>query len=359
MSEQPRPIAMVDLAARHARVAEAVEQRVLQVLRSGRYVGGPVVEEAEARVAALLGRAHGVGVNSGTDALKIALMAMGVGPGDEVIAPAVSFFATAESILHTGATPVLVDVRPDRPLLDPDAVRRALTPRTRAIVPVHLFGDDAGRFDVGVPVVDDSAQVVGAAPACGAGAMAAVSFYPTKVLGAAGDAGLVATDDAELAQRARRLGSHGMPRFYVHERVAGHVGGNTRLDALQAAVLLGHLDDLPARIARRREIAARYDAAVPGLSLPRDPGSCLSVYCIRHPRRDAVQAALGQHGIGTAVYYPLPMNAQPLLGGDMAAAERSTPHAVSFCREALALPCHASLSDADVERVIDVLRAAV
>lgn len=348
---------MVDLAARHARIAERVEDRVLAVLRSGRYVGGPVVAEAEGAVAGLLGRHHGVGINSGTDALKLALMALGVGPGDEVIAPAVSFFATAESILHTGATPVLVDVRPDRPLLDPDAVRAALSPRTRAVVPVHLFGDDAGTFDPGVPVVDDSAQVVGASPPCGAGVLAAVSFYPTKVLGAAGDGGLVATDDPDLADKVRRLGSHGMPRFYVHEEIAGHVGGNSRLDAVQAAVLLGHLDDLPARIARRRAIAARYDQLLGDLPLPRDPGSPVSVYCIRHPRRDALQQLLREAGIGTAVYYPLPMNAQPLLGGDMAAAARTTPNAVAFCREALALPCHAAMSDEDVERVAGTLRA--
>lgn len=354
----PRPIAMTDLAARHLRVGPAVEAAVVAVLRSGRYIGGPTVDAAEARVAALLGRQHGVGVNSGTDALAMALKALGVGPGDEVIVPALSFFATVESVLHTGARPVLVDVREDRPLIDWDLVRAAMSPRTRAIVPVHLFGDDAGGLPLGPILVDDAAQAVGASPPCGRGLLSAVSFYPTKVLGAAGDGGLVATDDPELALRVRRLGSHGMPEANLHERVAGHVGGNTRLDAVQAAVLLAHLDDLPARLARRRAIAARLDQVLGDLVVPRDPGGPVSVYCIRHPARDRLRAALTAQGIATALYYPRPMSAQPLLGGDLESATRLTPQATRFCAEALALPCHETLDDQDLDRLVDALRAS-
>jgi len=342
---------MVDLSARHARVAGDVERRVADVLRSGRYVGGPVVAQAEQAVADLLRRRFGVGVGSGTDALTLALRALGIGSGHQVIVPAVSFFATVESVLHTGAQPVLVDVLPDAPLLDPDAALAAVTPATRAIVAVHLFGNVACAPDTDIAIVDDSAQAVGTDPPPARGVLGAVSFYPTKVLGGAGDGGLVVTDEQALAQAVRRLGSHGMSAPNVHHRVAGHVGGNSHLDAVQAAVLLGHLPDLAVRIARRRQIAARYDAAFAGMTIPRDPGSTISVYVLRHPRRDALRSALGARGIASAVYYPMAMTAQAVIGGSPADARRRTPNAVAFCDQALALPCHADLTDADVARV--------
>ncbi len=351
-------IPMVDLAARHARVQDAVERAVVGVLRSGRYVGGPVVKALEAAVAGRMGRACGASTNSGTDALTLALKALGVGPGDQVVVPALSFFATVESVLHTGAVPVIVDVRPDRPLLDPDAARAACGPRTAAIVPVHLFGDRADAPDVGVPIVDDAAQAVGADPPCGRGVLSATSFYPTKVLGAAGDGGMVVGDDEALVARVRSLGFHGMSAPHVHHRVAGHVGGNSRVDAVQAAVLLAHLDDLDARVARRREIAAAYDAAFGDLCLPRDPGSPVSVFCLRHPRRDVLQGALRAAGVASAVYYPAPMGTQDVLGLDPAAAAAATPNAAAFCRELLAIPCHATMGDDDVRRVVDAVQAA-
>lgn len=348
-------VPMQDLAARHRRVAKAVEDGVLGVLRSGRYVGGPVVDAAESQVATRLGRRHGIGAGSGTRALAKALRALDVGPGDEVVVPAVTFFATAGAVLHAGATPVVVDVLPDRPLMDPDAARAAIGPRTRAVVPVHLFGSAAPRLDVPVPVVDDSAQSVGASPPAGQGVIEAVSFYPTKVLGAAGDGGLVATDDDALAQTLRALGFHGMTEPNVHGRVGRHVGGNDRLDAVQAAVLLGHLDDLDARIARRREIAARYDRVLGELAVPRDPGSPVSVYVLRHPERDRLRQALSDRGVASAVYYPLSLSAQPALGGDRHRSLRTTPNATAFCDQALALPCAAVLDDADVDHVIACL----
>ncbi|RME20550.1 MAG: hypothetical protein D6798_20200 [Deltaproteobacteria bacterium] len=353
-----RVVPMVDLAARHARVQEAVERGVVEVLRSGRYVGGPVVRELERAVARRMGRAHGAGTNSGTDALTLALKALGIGPGHQVVVPALTFFATVESVLHAGATPVIVDVLPDRPLMDPDAARAACGPRTAAIVPVHLFGDRAEAPDIGVAVVDDAAQAVGATPPCARGVLTATSFYPTKVLGAAGDAGMVVGDDEELVARVAALGSHGMSAPHRHHRVAGHVGGNSRLDAVQAAVLRAHLDDLDARIERRRAIAAAYEAAFGDLCLPRDPGSPVSVFCLRHPRRDALQAALRAAGVASAVYYPSPVGTQPVLGHDPAAAAAATPHAAAFCRELLAIPCHATMDDDDVRRVIDAVREA-
>ena len=352
-------VRFLDLAQRHAATAEAVEAGVLAVLRSGRYVGGPVVDQAERAVAGLLGRAHGVGVNSGTDALILGLQALGVGPGDEVIVPAVGFFATAEAVVRVGAVPVIADVLPDRPLLDPDAARAVMSPRVRAVVPVHLFGDAAPHPDLGVPVLDDVAQAAGADPPVGRGALAALSFYPTKVLGAAGDGGLVATDDADLAARVRALGSHGLDGPHLHRAVGGALGPNSRLDAVQAAVLVGHLPQLAGRIARRRGIAARYDAALGGLALPRDAGSPVSLYCVRHPRRDALAAALDAAGIDTAVYYPRPVSAQPALQGRARGADPArTPHAAAFCREVLSLPCHSGMSDADAERVVAAVRGA-
>jgi dTDP-4-amino-4,6-dideoxygalactose transaminase len=346
---------MADLGARHARVAADVERRVIEVLRSGRYVGGPVVRDAEVRLAAVFGYAHGVGVNSGTDALAYALQAMGIQPGDEVIVPALTFFATAEAVARIGAVPVVADVRADLPLLDPDHL--PLGPRTRAIIAVHLFGEACVLPDPGVPVLDDVAQSAGATPPTRAGRVGAASFYPTKTLGAAGDAGVVLADDPAVTDAARKLASHGMPRPYVHERVNGHVGGNSRLDALQAAVLLGHLTDLEARVARRRALAARYDAGLPAdvVPLPRGPGHPVHHYVVRTARRDALAAALAAAEIETAVYYPRSLSAQPALQGYPTAP---TPNADRYCAEALALPVHEGLGDDDIDRVLAVIDRA-
>jgi dTDP-4-amino-4,6-dideoxygalactose transaminase len=351
------PLTLCDLPARHERARQDLDRRVLEVLHSGRFIGGPVVEEAERSVAELLGRRLGVGVGSGTDALTLALASLGVGPGDEVIVPAVSFFATVESVLLCGARPVIVDVREDRPLLDPDAVRRAMGPQVKAVVPVHLFGDRAALEGSPVPVVADGAQVVGADPPPTDGLLTAVSFYPTKVLGAAGDGGLVATDDPELGQRVRRLGSHGMTANHVHERVAGQIGRNSRLDAIQAAVLLAQLPGLGERLARRREIAARLDRALPGLALRRDPGSPVSVYVIQHPRRDELARRLAQLGIGSSVYYPAPMGTQAAAAG--LARVEPAPNAERFCAQALALPCHEDLSEPDLDWMISTVQQEV
>lgn len=341
---------MADLAARHARVANAVEERVLGVLRSGRYVGGPVVEEAEGRLAAAFGWRRGVGVNSGTDALVYALMSLGVGPGDEVIVPAVTFFATAGAVARVGATPVIADTRADAPLLDAAAL--PLGPRTRAVIAVHLFGATCELPALPVPIVDDAAQAIGADPPARVGVVGAASFYPTKTLGAAGDAGLVLTDDDVAERDVRLLTHHGMPEPYLHVRVQGHVGANSRLDAVQAAVLLGHLDELPARIARRRRIADRYDAALAGrvAPLPRTPGHPVHHYVVLADDRDELRAHLRARGVETALYYPRSLAAQPALAGGPA-----TPNADRFCARALALPAHEGLSDADVERVVDAV----
>lgn len=352
----PATIPFLDMQARYRRVQESVEAATLGVLRSGRYIGGPQVSACEQAIAGVMGRQHGIGAPSGTAAITKLCRALGLQPGDEVIVPAVTFFSTAGGILRAGATPVVVDVLPDRPLMDPDAARAARTPRTKAVMPVHLFGDAAPTVDIGVPVIDDAAQAVGADPPVSCGVASAISFYPTKILGALGDGGMIVTDDEDLAARAQALGFHGLIGPHLHERTAGHMGGNARLDAVQAAALLAQLDDLPTRISLRRRVAARYDAAVGDLAVPRAPGSPVSIYCIRHPDRDAFQARMLARGVQTAVYYPRAMTDQPALAG---CPRHPSPNAEAFCREAVALPCYEAMPEDHVDRVVEALRASL
>lgn len=348
-------IRLVDTAARHEEVASAVESGVRDVLGSGRYVGGPVVAEAEATAARMFGRAHGVGVNSGTDALMLALFALGIGPGDEVIVPAVSFFATTEAVLAVGASPVFADVGDDG-CLDADAARSAQTARTRLVIAVHLYGTLCEPPDLGVPVLDDAAQAVGGVPPRVRGVLTAVSTYPTKTWGGAGDGGFVLGDDAELLERVRLLGSHGMRQAHVHERVKGAVGRNSRLDAVQAAVLLAHAPRVQARVARRRAIAARYDAELPTAltRVPRDAGSPIGVYVVRTARRDDVRRRLADRGVETSIYYPRPMGRQPAVTG-----AAPCPRAERLCDEVLALPAHEGLTDIDVAQVLAMCAEAL
>ncbi len=346
-------VTMVDLAARHARLAAVTEQAVLDVLRSGRWVGGPLVAAFEAQVAALFGRAHGVGVNSGTDALILALQALGVGPGDEVIVPAMSFYATAGAVLRVGARPVVVDVEAQRPVMCPAAAQAALGPRTKAAIPVHLFGMRCPDPGLPVPLIEDAAQAVGQAPPARLGVLTAVSFYPTKTIGAAGDAGLVATDDPELAEALRLLGSHGQAAPHLHHAVAGHGGANSRLDPIQAALLREHLADLPRRLERRRRVAAAYDAALPsGIpAFPRQPDDPLHHYLLRSPSRDALAAHLDARGIDSAIYYPRPLSHQPVLQ-----PQAPCPNGEIWASQSLSLPCHGELSDHQIERVCSALQ---
>ncbi len=347
------PVRMVDLAGRHAACAEAVENTVLHVLREGRPIGGPVVARAEREIADTFGWSFGVGVASGTDALALALQALGVRADDEVIVPAVSFFATAGAVRLVGATPRLADVRPDVPVLD--AARLPLGPRTRAVIAVHLYGAACALPPLPVPVVDDLAQSAGAPPRHH-GVVGATSFYPTKTLGAAGDGGMVFATDAELAARVRALGNHGMTTPHLHHAVHGLTGRNSRLDAVQAAVLLAQLPHLEGRVARRRAHAARYDAQLPPdvRPLPREDGHPVHHYVVRVARREALRAHLAERGIETAVYYPRSLAAQPAL----AAWSSPTPNADAFCAEALALPVHEGLGADDIDRVCDALSDA-
>ncbi len=343
-------VQMVDLASRHAEVASTLEPQIMEVLRSGRYVGGPWVEEAERLAARGLGRRGAVGVASGTDALMIGLQALGVGPGDEVIVPALSFFATAGAVATLGAQPVVVDVLDDA-TMDPEAARAALTRRTTAVIPVHLFGNLARKPELGLPVLDDAAQAVGAPRSNGQ--LTAVSTYPTKTWGGAGEGGFVVGDDPELLERVRRLANHGASGPDHFFRIAGAVGRNSRLDAIQGVILAAHAAVLARRVRRRQAIASRYDASLPPdiHPLPRSPDSPVQQYCVLCPHRDALRRRLADRGVATAVYYPIPLHKQPAIAQDVRA-----PVAEDLAERLLALPVHAHLSDDQVGHVIEALR---
>jgi dTDP-4-amino-4,6-dideoxygalactose transaminase len=347
-----------------------------RVADSQRFILGPEVEAFEHEMAGRIGVAHAIGVSSGTDALLVALMALGVGPGADVIVPTYSFFATAGCVHRLGATPVFVDVDRATFNMDPAAVERALTPRTRAILPVHLFGLCAEMPRIlalasaaGVPVVEDAAQAIGAAregrQAGTFGAAACFSFFPSKNLGAFGDGGLVATDDAALAHEIRLLRNHGMEPKYFHARV----GGNFRLDALQAAVLRVKAPHLPAWTRARRDNAQRYRDlfASHGLDqviLPVEPPGYTHVYnqfVIRAPRRDDLRVHLQSREVGTEIYYPVPLHAQACFaeqgrrsgaGGFRSSDPADFDIATDAAATSLALPIYGELTPAQQRHVV-------
>lgn len=314
-------IPFVDLGAQHAEIADEVRAGLDRVFAATAFIGGEDVALFEGEYAAYVGARHCVGVANGTDALELALRAVGVSAGGEVVMPANTFIATAEAASRIGATPVLVDVDEEHLLLDPDRVAAAVTGATQAIVPVHLYGQTAFverladlAAGLGLPLVEDAAQAQGARrhgrPAGSLGRVAATSFYPGKNLGAAGDAGAVTTDDDEVAARVRLLGAHGSPTKYVHDVV----GMNSRLDTVQAVYLRAKLARLEEWNQRRRDAAALYAElldGVPGLRLPRTAEGNLDVwhlYVVRVPERDRVLAALGAAGIGAGIHYPTPVH---------------------------------------------------
>lgn len=366
------PVPLLDLGAQHGPLLPALDEATRRVLRSGQYILGPEVAAFEAEVTQAIDATPAsdaplvaLGVSSGSDALLLALMALGVGPGDEVITTAFSFFATAGCIARLGARPVFVDIRPGTFNLDPEAAARAMTPRTKAIVPVHLFGQTADLKALravagGVPLVEDAAQALGAAccegPAGTVGAFGCFSFFPTKTLGGFGDGGLVVTRDAGLADRARLLRAHGARPKYTHHLV----GGNFRLDALQAALLRVKLPHLEAWMRGRQENAVAYDAAFEGTPVVTPPrvhaAHAYHQYVVRAPRRDALRAALAEAGIGTGVYYPSPLPLQPCFA-DLGHGPGDFPEAERACAEVLALPIFPELGAARRQRVIDAIRA--
>lgn len=362
----PRAIPLVDLAAEYALVREEVRASFEGILDSMRLILGPHVQAFESEFGRYLGARHAIGVGSGTDALLLSLKAVGVGAGDEVVTTPFTFFATSEAILHLGAVPVYADVDPETGLLDPAEVRRRLTPRTKAILPVHLFGQSADLDPLlaicrekGLRLVEDAAQAHGATyrgrRVGTIGDAGTFSFYPSKNLSAYGEAGLVSTNDDAVAASLRSLRNHGQGARYEHDLV----GFNARLDELQAAVLRAKLRLLEPGNRRRREIAARYrrlfKAPVRPLS-ERDWGEPVyHLFVVRVPDRDAVCARLSEEKIGFGVHYAVPSHLQPAtkaLGRETA----SLPKVEALAREALSLPCHPFMTDEDVDRVARVVQ---
>jgi dTDP-4-amino-4,6-dideoxygalactose transaminase len=367
-----REIPLVDLAAQHAEVAGDVAQAWTEVLDRTAYIGGPQVAAFERDYAAFSGVRHCVGVANGTDAVEIALRALGVGRGDECILPANTFIATAEAVCRAGATPVLADCADDDTyLVDPDAVAAAVTMRTRAIIPVHLYGQAAAveRLQplaerAGAWIVPDAAQAHGARRhgqgAAALGHAAATSFYPGKNLGAYGDAGALLTDSDEVARLARMIRDHGCVRKYEHDVL----GFNSRMDSLQAAVLAAKLRRLDCWNAARRHAAARYDDLLARLADVIRPGTLAGnehvwhLYVIRVPDRDRILAELGAAGIGAGIHYPVPVHLTPAFAS-LGYQPGAFPVAERNAAGLLSLPLFAGISAEQQQRVADTLAAAL
>jgi dTDP-4-amino-4,6-dideoxygalactose transaminase len=351
-------VPLLDVNAQNRPLRDEVLAAIARVVDSGQFIMGPDVEAFERELAATVGSAHAIGLSSGTDALLVALMALHVGAGDEVVTTPFSFFATAGAIARVGAKPVLADIDPATFNLDPTAAAAAVTPRTKAVITVHLYGRAAPTPRVTVPVIEDAAQSIGSAQLTGlAGCL---SFFPSKNLGAFGDAGALYTDDAAFADRVKLLRLHGGRPKYYHQAI----GGNFRLDTLQAAVLRVKLAQLPGWTAARRANADRYRrlaAAQPGfpaeIRLPDDaPGHIYNQFVIRTPRRDTLREHLTKANIGTEIYYPVPFHLQPCFAS-LELREGAFPHAEQAARETLALPIYPELSEAQQAYVIEQIAA--
>jgi dTDP-4-amino-4,6-dideoxygalactose transaminase len=364
-------VPLVDLSVQHARIAEEVDAGFEEVLATGDFVGGKAVAAFEQEYADFVGAPFCVGVANGTDALEMALRAVGVSVGDEVIVPGNTFIATAEAVVRLGAQPVFVDVDDDALLMDPTVVEDALTERTRAVVPVDLFGQVAPFEHLppcvaerGIAVVEDAAQAQGAARAGKSagtfGAVAGTSFYPGKNLGAYGDAGAVTTDDAELARSVRLMGAHGSAAKYEHT----HLGFNSRLDTLQAVVLRAKLRRLHAWNAERQQAAAVYDLLlgdVPRLRLPATLAGNEHVwhlYVVRVPGRDKVLECLRDRGVGAGVHYPVPLHLTPAMS-HLGRGQGSLPVCEAAAGQILSLPMFPGITAAQQERVADAVRSAL
>lgn len=367
------PVPLLDLKAQYLPLREQVLESVTRVCDSQRFILGPETEALERELANRIGVADAIGVSSGTDALLVAMMALGIGPGDEVITSTYSFFATAGCVVRLGATPVLVDVNPATFNLEPGAVAAAMTARTKAIVPVHLFGQCADMDEImatanaaGVPVIEDACQSIGATyndrQAGAIGAVGCFSFFPSKNLGAFGDAGLVTVTDAALGARIRLLRGHGAERRYYHERV----GGNFRIDELQSAVLRVKLPHLDGWTRARQVNATRYrkmfaEAGLTQVQLPVERPDRTHIYnqfVIRLPRRDHVKAHLQSVGIGCEVYYPVPFHLQECFR-DLGYRQGAFPHAEAAAGDSLALPIYGELTEDQQAEVVMAIRQAL
>lgn len=352
-------IPFVDLAAQQDRLRSEIESGIARVLAHGKYILGPEVDELEYRLADYCGATHCITCANGTDALQIALMAIGVGPGDEVITPGFSYIATAEATAVLGGKPVYVDIDPATYNLDPALVEAAITPRTKAIIPVSLYGQPADYDAINaiaerhsLVVIEDGAQSFGATykgrKSGNLTTISCTSFFPSKPLGCYGDGGAVFTCDAELGKTIRQIARHGQERRYYHERV----GINSRLDTLQAAILLPKLAILDDEIAARQRVAEAYDVALAplGLTVPSiadGNNSAWAQYTVRIRNRDIAQAVLNKAGVATAVHYPLPLNRQPAV----ADKDAYLPEGDRAAEEVISLPMHPYMETAHIDQI--------
>jgi UDP-2-acetamido-2-deoxy-ribo-hexuluronate aminotransferase len=358
----------IDLAAQQARIRPQLEARMARVLAHGQYILGPEVAELEERLARFTRTKHCITCANGTDALQIAQMVLGIGPGDEVISPGFTYIATAETVAQLGARPVYVDISPRTYTLDAAQLEAAISPRTKAIIAVSLYGQCAD-FDAinaiaqrhHLPVIEDAAQSFGALSSgrrsCSLSTIACTSFFPSKPLGCYGDGGALFTDDGTLAEALRQVARHGQDRRYHHVRV----GVNSRLDTLQAAVLLAKLDIFDDEVERRQRIARTYDGLLAQAGIATAPYiaagnvSVYAQYTIRTDARDAVGEALRLAGIPTAVHYPIPLNRQPAVADEHA----NLPVGDQMAAEVLSLPMHPYLTEESQSAIVAALTTAI
>lgn len=353
----------IDLAAQQARIKDKIDAGIQRVLAHGKYILGPEVDELEEKLAAYTGAKHCITVANGTDALQIAQMALGIGPGDEVITPGFTYIATAETVALLGAKPVYVDIDPKTYNLDPTLLEAAITPRTKAIIPVSLYGQCAD-FDAinaiankhGIPVIEDAAQSFGATykgrKSCNLSTIACTSFFPSKPLGCYGDGGAIFTSDDDLGLKIRQIARHGQSRRYYHVRL----GVNSRLDTIQAAILLQKLDIFDEEIAARNNVAELYCKHLKKttLTLPNISEGNISAWAqftIRCLDRDDLMKATAQNGIPTTIHYPTPLNKQPAVAID----GKSLPIGDKATDEVVSIPMHAYLSESQIKFISDIL----
>ena len=360
-------IPFIDLKTQYAELRDSINGRIQAVLDHGQYIMGPEVAEMERKLAGYVGTRHCISVSSGTEALLIALMALGVGPGDEVITTPFTFAATAEVIVLVGATPVFVDIEPDTYNIDPRLVEQAITSKTKAIMPVSLYGQTADMRALeaiaqrhNLPLIEDAAQSLGASHhshrSGGLSAFGCASFFPSKPLGCYGDGGAMFTDNDDLAKVAREIRIHGQERRYVHSRIG--VGG--RMDTLQCAIVLAKLERFEWEIERRVDLGQRYLDLLQGINsigLPvvRPGNTCVwAQFTIRVDDREAVVAALAEKGIPTAIHYPIPLHLQTAYA-KLCRISGSMTHAEAAARSVMSLPFHAYLSEETQVRVVNGL----
>lgn len=354
----------IDLAAQQARIKNKIDAAIQKVLLHGAYILGPEVAELEQKLADFTGAKYCISVANGTDALQIAQMALGIGPGDEVITPGFTYIATAETVALLGAKPVYVDVCPRTYNLDPAKLEAAITPKTKAIIPVSLYGQCADFDEINsiaekysIPVIEDAAQSFGASykgkKSCNLSTIACTSFFPTKPLGCYGDGGAIFTNDDDLALVMRQIARHGQDRRYHHIRV----GVNSRLDTLQAAILLPKLEILGEEIELRNQVANTYTRLLNEAGILSTPCveahniSAWAQYTIRVKNRVEIQQKLKEAGIPTAVHYPIPLNKQPAV----ADSSIDLPIGDEIAQEVMSLPMHPYLNEKDIQRVVEGL----